>query len=74
VIISVNAYHADGSETWFHVNYDTLEPSIKKIVDRARSDGKLKKKQLQELSSKRCHFNAVIEELLEFDVVEKNKE
>jgi hypothetical protein len=68
MVVSVVGYHADGTETWFHLRSEALDAELQKALDVCRKTGKITQKLLDQLHAVKCHYQLLIEELLEFDV------
>jgi hypothetical protein len=68
MILSLVGYHADGTETWFHLNPEALDGELQKALDVCRVAGTISKALLERLEAVKIYYQLLIDELLELDV------
>lgn len=68
MVLSLVGYHSDGTETWFHLNPESLDSETQAALDVCRKTEKITKGLLDKLLGMKIHFQLLIDELLELDV------
>lgn len=69
MIVSVTGINADGTELSFHLHSDVLDAALQKALETCRKTGKIAKELLHELEAKKIHWQFIIDEQLELDVI-----